>query len=274
MPVCNGCDLLLTDENWYSSSKKFHVYRCKKCKKAYSQSHYDKDNSRRRALYANDPEYSDKTKARNRNDHHRHKGHRNSSRKALIDKNRLQVITKLGGKCVYCGISTIDFLTRGHKYDNGAKWRLIQFGNGQKGCGAATDGYLLNHGTEDDWTQFQIECYNCNLSKRRDGWNLPNNELNNAQRYRKKLLIKCFVVLGGQCVCCGDKNLMHSTLGHKNDDGAAHRKAPKSNPIQIAREIVDGTYSGPEIQLECFNCNMGKQYDHSNRVCPHKRAII
>lgn len=71
---------------------------------------------------------------------------------------------------------------------------------------------------------------------------------------------------GGKCACCGESNPLFLTVDHVNNDGAAHRKAIGTG--RIYRWLLKNQF--PEgYQLLCWNCNLGKFYNHG--VCPHKK---
>jgi hypothetical protein len=80
---------------------------------------------------------------------------------------------------------------------------------------------------------------------------------------------------GGKCICCGETNLRFLTIGHKNDDGAKQRDKLGGTKyaghifyLWLIRNNFPDEY---ELQVECYNCNMGKQRNWG--VCPHKGVV-
>lgn len=83
--------------------------------------------------------------------------HPNQSGKEYHRKNKLEVITKYGGKCSCCGEGRIEFLTIDHVNNDGAKHRA-EIGKGSD----QTYRWLIHNGFPDG---FQVLCYNCNIAK-------------------------------------------------------------------------------------------------------------
>jgi hypothetical protein len=77
---------------------------------------------------------------------------------------------------------------------------------------------------------------------------------------------------GGQCVCCGETELVFLTLDHKNNDGAQDRRMRKTNGsgyglyTRLKREGFPNTF-----QVLCANCNWGK---YVLGRCPHERTRL
>lgn len=105
---------------------------------------------------------------------------------------------------------------------------------------------------------------------------LHNLEQKRAYFARKRDELKAEVIghYGGICFCCGEANIRFLTLDHVNNDGGAQRKA---NPkIQLGgRQFYywlrqHGYPAEMELQVACFNCNCGRQYNSNQGVCPHE----
>ncbi len=84
-----------------------------------------------------------------------------------------------------------------------------------------------------------------------------------VRKYRKKLREGLLVAYGGECVCCGEKNMKFLCFDHINNDGNKQR-----------REIGDGVQMHSymkknmpkDIQILCYNCNNAKKVYGK---CPH-----
>lgn len=96
-----------------------------------------------------------------------------------------------------------------------------------------------------------------------------------GEDYRNRLRIEVFAHYGKVCACCGEQNPLFLTLGHINNDGAAHRR--QLNKLTGKNKIWGGysfylwlkqnKYPPLPIQVECYNCNCGKV--RAGGVCPH-----
>ena len=81
---------------------------------------------------------------------------------------------------------------------------------------------------------------------------------------QRKLI--CLKHYGGdppKCACCGETELGFLSLDHVNNDGNKQRKK-----LLFAWLIARGLPDEPAIQVLCFNCNLGREFNGG--VCPHK----
>lgn len=81
---------------------------------------------------------------------------------------------------------------------------------------------------------------------------------NAISRFENKM--KLIVKLGGKCVKCGDSNILHLQIEHKNNDGNKQRKELKTTsftPKQLKEILENG--SEYELQIMCANCNLEKK---------------
>ena len=77
----------------------------------------------------------------------------------------------------------------------------------------------------------------------------------------------CIAALGGECVCCGEKEYDFLQIDHIYNDGAEHRRERKTKGG--ASLLIDVVKRGPErYQVLCANCHLAKS---KNLICPHKR---
>jgi hypothetical protein len=91
------------------------------------------------------------------------------------------------------------------------------------------------------------------------------------REYRQKLKDQVLNHYGRRCACCGETEEFFLTLGHINQDGAAHRR--KVNGADrggaTARLFLDIIRRGfpDDIRIECYNCNCGAF--RNGGICPH-----
>lgn len=75
-----------------------------------------------------------------------------------------------------------------------------------------------------------------------------------------------------ECHCCGERNVGFLTLDHSNNDGATHRRQlgiPRHGGYHLRLKLKRlGWPQDIGIELSCYNCNCGRQYNGG--VCPHK----
>lgn len=73
---------------------------------------------------------------------------------------------------------------------------------------------------------------------------------------------------GGQCACCGIKELPFLTVDHINNDGYLERTACGRRPAGylLYQRIIRANFP-KDLQVLCFNCNIAKQNTKGN--CPH-----
>lgn len=106
-------------------------------------------------------------------------------------------------------------------------------------------------------------------------------EHNKRKRQRRhEMKLRVFHVLGGSCVCCGERHPCFLQIDHTENDGAVRRRlasgvsrndpsAAKWGEIyqrRLYKSILDGKAVG--LQLLCANCNWGKARNHG--ACPHE----
>jgi hypothetical protein len=95
-----------------------------------------------------------------------------------------------------------------------------------------------------------------------------------SERFR----LKCEVIkaYGGQCACCGEKEVSFLVLDHINGGGGIHRKSMHSSAMY--RWIRKNNFPN-NLQVLCANCNTSKLVNrgvcvHENRAnLPMLRAI-
>ena len=93
-----------------------------------------------------------------------------------------------------------------------------------------------------------------------------------ASRHRVKLDVLSHY--GNKCACCGETEEFFLSMDHKNNDGAAHRKASFNGPnaqfrggTHIYLWIKRNNYPD-SFQILCHNCNHGKHLNGG--ICPHQ----
>jgi hypothetical protein len=91
------------------------------------------------------------------------------------------------------------------------------------------------------------------------------NRLRRETRDRRRKLV--FEHYGNKCSCCGESNTRFLTIDHVNNDGAAQRKLIGRGTEKLWNWIVSNKFPDT-VQLLCWNCNLGKHFNHG--MCPHK----
>lgn len=79
-------------------------------------------------------------------------------------------------------------------------------------------------------------------------------------------------LLGRECACCGEDNLLFLTLDHKTDDAYKDRGRgmERGRDGRIARRRA---LREPHLfQILCYNCNCGRA--RNGGVCPHKELAV
>jgi len=69
---------------------------------------------------------------------------------------------------------------------------------------------------------------------------------------------------GGQCACCGERELEFLTIEHSRGDGASHRRFVSNIYSDLKRR---GFPKGYGYTVLCWNCNMATRYGDP---CPHE----
>ena len=91
----------------------------------------------------------------------------------------------------------------------------------------------------------------------------------NGDKVRQyNLLLKHTVIekYGGKCACCGESQILFLTIDHKNNDGNIDRSENYESSISFYLNLKREATRN-DIQVLCFNCNMGKAINGG--VCPH-----
>ena len=91
-----------------------------------------------------------------------------------------------------------------------------------------------------------------------------------AQRANEKS--ETIAALGGECVCCGEREHSFLTIDHVRDDGGEERRQMAVEGWQRSgwRLARRSGYDRARYQLLCMNCNLGKQICGT---CPHQRGV-
>jgi hypothetical protein len=97
-----------------------------------------------------------------------------------------------------------------------------------------------------------------------------NCEVCNDFEWGRRIRIKQEVMskYGGECVCCGEDNVMFLSLDHKDGGGTKERDDSNIMGTRLYRSLrklpVD-----PKYQVMCYNCNFAKG---DRGICPHHYA--
>ena len=90
----------------------------------------------------------------------------------------------------------------------------------------------------------------------------------NAQRLahyhrRRKAVV---ALLGGKCVCCGEREYDFLQIDHIHNDGAEHRRRRGAKGGTAL--LTDIVAELERYQVLCANCHLMKT---KGKTCPHKR---
>jgi len=100
------------------------------------------------------------------------------------------------------------------------------------------------------------------LTRRRKAWKENSEIKKNHDKYHRQLKNKCYEILGGKCVRCGEANHDLLSIDHINEDGAQERKS--LTLVKLRSNIVNGV-NRENYQLLCFNCNLKKHLNYEER---------
>ena len=98
-------------------------------------------------------------------------------------------------------------------------------------------------------------------------------EMRLKEKQRRAVLrIEILEHYGRKCSCprCGETNLEFLSMDHINGGGNRHRK---SLDVQFYDWIKKNNYPN-ELQILCFNCNLGRARDKENGICPHEQPLM
>lgn len=88
-----------------------------------------------------------------------------------------------------------------------------------------------------------------------------------SARERTKALLDFYDGMGGECECCGEKDIRFLTLDHRNNDGNKQRESLQC--FQIVRLARKEGFPKEKYAILCYNCNLAKSH-RGNGICPHK----
>lgn len=89
--------------------------------------------------------------------------------------------------------------------------------------------------------------------------------INKRRKKIKQIVVEHY---GGECACCGEKEVAFLTVDHINNDGAEHRKEVKHTRMYVW--LRQNGYP-PGYQILCWNCNCGRAINGG--ICPHKKPV-
>jgi hypothetical protein len=153
---------------------------------------------------------------------------------------RQTILDNIGHVCISCAESDPDMVTFDHINGGGTKM-IKEFGSAYK---------MLKHIIKNNLFHIlQPLCMNCQRIKEAEkrraqgkngGWGL----------FLKHKIVKHY---GQRCVYCGETNLDCLEVGHKNDDGAEHKRRVGGN-VRVYQDIIKRNYPD-NIEITCSNCN-------------------
>ncbi len=171
---------------------------------------------------------------------------------------RVDLFKLFGGKCVLCGKDNIDFLVFDHINNDGTADR--EENKTRSSIEIVRRLVRNNVPIEQIKEKFQVLCANCNSIKQsRKYFDLPNNEITNAQRYKIKLWKEAYNFFG-PCKMCGETNIKTLSIDHINGDGSEKRKNGEGIGTSLLSTFRKNNWPESikeEYQLLCFNCHYG-----------------
>lgn len=85
---------------------------------------------------------------------------------------------------------------------------------------------------------------------------------------RKKIKLEIVKEYGGECICCGEKEINFLTIDHIRGDGAEHRrKESLGGGHKTYLWLKRNGYPKRNFRLLCYNCNCSRGF---YGVCPHE----
>lgn len=97
----------------------------------------------------------------------------------------------------------------------------------------------------------------------------PEHVRNRAKKSRIKIKVLAIQAYGGQCACCGEKELEFLSIDHINGGGRQHKKTIGGGSGDLYRFVRLNGFP-PGFQVLCLNCNLSKHI--GGGVCAHKRT--
>jgi hypothetical protein len=85
---------------------------------------------------------------------------------------------------------------------------------------------------------------------------------------KRKYKIDVIKHYGGECYCCGEKNISFLSVEHINNNGKEHGTAKNRHKGEALYRYLFANNFPIGISIACFNCNIGRQ--NNGGVCPHK----
>jgi hypothetical protein len=93
-----------------------------------------------------------------------------------------------------------------------------------------------------------------------------------AHERTRELKKEVVAAYGGKCTCCGEDNWQLLTIHHIDGEGAAHRKSLFGSRTaagnRFYRWLKAQGFPKDNFELNCWNCNLGKELNHG--ICPHQ----
>lgn len=156
---CKKCGKLKFLEKEFhknSKAKDGHFNICKTCRKEDAKKwNFENRDARKNYYIENFENIQRKRKERYYNNHEEMKKRNNEASRKSSLKSKVDVITRLGGKCVCCGETSIEFLTIDHIYGGGTSHRKLL---GSKGI--YRDIRKQNYPKD----KYRVLCFNCNCA--------------------------------------------------------------------------------------------------------------
>jgi hypothetical protein len=212
--------------------------------------HFSREQRTNRAWKLAHPEI---WKARNRSHYKNNKDLIKAQVRQSQLKTKMEVLSHYSGGAPYCKICNekdVHFLGLDH-LNGGGKAHKRKIG----GAG----GYVYLWARKNEYPAiFQVLCHNCNIRK---DWKAGKSR---AAIQNAKVKLRVFAKYSDdgipKCEICNETDIRILTIDHKNNDGAADRRAlgikNSSTPFYA---YLDKIERRPDLQILCHNHNLGKR---------------
>lgn len=183
-------------------------------------------------------------------------------RKAYMKKYRrdlkMEVLSKYGEVCQFCGEAEPEFLTLDHIEGGGNAHRRTLGDNGSMAVyrDLKKQGFPLG---------YRCLCLNCNVDAYHAREKMPT-VWPVQEAFRKRLREVVLNAYGAKCACCGHEKTASLTLDHVEGGGKKHRKNLSMGVLSWAKR--EGFPKS--LRCLCQNCNLSAHF--GGGVCIHQRV--
>lgn len=238
--ACKSCGtILISDLNWYLSSKKHNERRCINCTIIKSREYYEANkegiSNQGKLKWKTDKDFVKKHQERT-------KVYRDTNRDAIRadgmqyrKTTHQRIVEFLGGKCVVCGETDWQILMPNHKNGGGKKERRALYNSTQ----SFYLDILSGNRRHDD---LDLRCANHNVLYEFE-----------VGRHTKLVpaRVTAIKMLGGACLDCGEADLRILRINYKLKGGVKERETKGKHNIYL--EIVTNPSYRDKYDVRCAN---------------------